>query len=143
MKSSTGLHTAGCSDGLVEHCISNQNSLPILAIAGNDEVVSQVSFLDDSAIGNIGRPDTLVQTDANTSILKQYDSFDSYIKNNGEELPHIGEIKQVVANQSTFTALSNAGEVWTWGDGRYEACLGREVSDEKYKSPCLRSLNIH
>lgn len=41
------------------------------------------------------------------------------------------ELRQIVANQTTFTALSKeGGRVYTWGDGRYPNCLGREISDE-------------
>jgi len=38
-----------------------------------------------------------------------------------------GKVKQIVAGRMTFTALSVAGEVWTWGDERYQVCLGRDI----------------
>lgn len=71
-------------------------------------------------------------TEMNPNTLKQYNCFDSYLRNDGEVLRDLKESRQIVANQTTFTALLGDGEVWTWGDGRYEACLGREVSKEKY-----------
>ncbi len=41
-------------------------------------------------------------------------------------------IAQVVAYDAGFAALSRApGQVWTWGDARYPACLGRDVDDER------------
>lgn len=39
---------------------------------------------------------------------------------------------QVVAYDTGFAALTAGGQVWTSGDERYAACLGREVSDERY-----------
>ncbi|KAH8888300.1 RCC1/BLIP-II [Thozetella sp. PMI_491] len=35
----------------------------------------------------------------------------------------------LVAYDAGFAALSATGRVWTWGDERYGACLGREVTD--------------
>ena len=52
---------------------------------------------------------------------------DGYITTLGE----FEDFEQIAANQTTFTALSRTGQVWTWGDGRYESCLGREVYDER------------
>lgn len=37
-------------------------------------------------------------------------------------------IIQLVAYETGFGALSKAGQVWTWGDERYGACLGRETN---------------
>jgi len=37
-------------------------------------------------------------------------------------------METIVANHTGFTALSSTGKVYTWGDPRYEACLGREIS---------------
>ncbi|CCC07554.1 unnamed protein product [Sordaria macrospora k-hell] len=40
------------------------------------------------------------------------------------------DIVQLLAHSTGFAALSSTGEVYTWGDERYEGCLGREVTDE-------------
>lgn len=40
-------------------------------------------------------------------------------------------ITQLVAYATGFAALTATGEVWTWGDERYAACLGREPTDER------------
>jgi len=72
--------------------------------------------------------------------IKQYDSIQAYLSNDGDDLGYFDEMIQLVANQTTFTALSKKGKVYTWGDGRYESCLGRECSDEMLnptKPPCI------
>ncbi|KAI0837302.1 RCC1/BLIP-II [Hypoxylon sp. FL0890] len=40
----------------------------------------------------------------------------------------MGRIIQLVAYETGFVALSHDGHVWTWGDERYSACLGRPVT---------------
>jgi hypothetical protein len=72
--------------------------------------------------------------------IKQYPSIQAYQKGDGENLGQLKETSQIVANQTAFTALSRAGTVWTWGDVRYEACLGREVSVERFTCAIF---NIH
>ncbi|KAK0635014.1 regulator of chromosome condensation 1/beta-lactamase-inhibitor protein II [Bombardia bombarda] len=39
-------------------------------------------------------------------------------------------VVQLVAYETGFAALSSTGQVWTWGDERYAACLGRDVDDD-------------
>ncbi len=39
------------------------------------------------------------------------------------------ELISLVAYDAGFAALSTAGQVWTWGDERYLACLGRDVTE--------------
>lgn len=38
--------------------------------------------------------------------------------------------RQVVAYDTGFAALTSTGDVYTWGDERYGACLGRECSEK-------------
>ncbi|KAI1471064.1 RCC1/BLIP-II [Daldinia caldariorum] len=40
----------------------------------------------------------------------------------------LGNIAQLAAYETGFVALSHGGHVWTWGDERYSACLGRPVT---------------
>ncbi|KAI1802569.1 RCC1/BLIP-II [Daldinia bambusicola] len=40
----------------------------------------------------------------------------------------MGKIVQLAAYEAGFAALSHDGHVWTWGDERYSACLGRPVT---------------
>jgi alpha-tubulin suppressor-like RCC1 family protein len=63
--------------------------------------------------------------------ITQYDSLNAYREDDGHTLGKFEDFEQIAANQTTFTALSRTGQVWTWGDGRYESCLGREVYDER------------
>lgn len=44
--------------------------------------------------------------------------------------PELPTFTQVVAYETGFAALTTAGSVYTWGDERYGACLGRHVSDD-------------
>ncbi len=62
--------------------------------------------------------------------IKEYNSLKFYLEADGRQLGDFEQFKQITANQTTFTVLSSKGNVWTWGDGRYESCLGREVSAE-------------
>lgn len=41
------------------------------------------------------------------------------------------DLTQLVAYETGFAALTSTGQVWTWGDERYTACLGRESSDDR------------
>lgn len=131
MRTSTGLRIAGQPDDLIEHCVSKQVHLPSLAIAGNDKVISQYNFKHDSQSLNISEHPDTSGAKVNVGVLKQYNSFNSYLNDDGDEIELVGAMRTIVANQCTFTALSDTGEVWTWGDGRYEACSGREISDSK------------
>ena len=63
--------------------------------------------------------------------VKQYQALREYQQGNYLSLGEIGNIKQITANQTSFTALSTTGSVYTWGDPRYEACLGRDATEEK------------
>jgi alpha-tubulin suppressor-like RCC1 family protein len=63
--------------------------------------------------------------------LSQYRSLQAYIEKAGQKLGYFEDIKQIVANQTSFAALSSDGKVWTWGDERYTSCLGREVTDTR------------
>lgn len=47
----------------------------------------------------------------------------------------MGHIVQLAAFETGFVALSHDGSVWSWGDERYIACLGREVT---HSSPAER-----
>lgn len=48
----------------------------------------------------------------------------------GQCVSDLPRCTQVVANDTGFAALTPTGDVYTWGDERYGACLGREISDE-------------
>jgi alpha-tubulin suppressor-like RCC1 family protein len=125
---------AGCTDQLAQWCIKGHRSSDLIriAVAGNEKVAckalhtlrSEVLKIESKLIGTL-----VFCTGAND--IKQYNSLQEHIEQKpGQNLGHFEDIIQLEANQTTFTALTQSGQVWTWGDGRYEACLGREVSDE-------------
>ncbi|KAK8087024.1 RCC1/BLIP-II protein [Apiospora phragmitis] len=56
----------------------------------------------------------------------------------GGHTPVIYDGEAIVAYETGFAALSTTGQVWTWGDERYEACLCRDVSDISLaEEPCI------
>ncbi|TGO87308.1 hypothetical protein BPOR_0235g00090 [Botrytis porri] len=71
--------------------------------------------------------------------LIQYPSLSAYLSQASPDftfpLPHI---TQLVSNTTTFTALTQEGNVYTWGDERYPSCLGREpTSSNPASQPTL------
>ncbi|KAK8039235.1 hypothetical protein PG993_007646 [Apiospora rasikravindrae] len=62
--------------------------------------------------------------------VKQYQSVSHFQQGTAQRVfTSMGDVSQIVAYETGFAALSTIGQVWTWGDERYEACLCREVSD--------------
>lgn len=47
----------------------------------------------------------------------------------GQHCPELPTCTQIVAYDTGFAALTSTGSVYTWGDERYGACLGRGVSE--------------
>ncbi|KAF7953013.1 hypothetical protein EAE96_006235 [Botrytis aclada] len=71
--------------------------------------------------------------------LTQYPSLPAYVSQASPDftfpLPHI---TQLVSNTTTFTTLTQEGNVYTWGDERYPSCLGREpTSSNPASQPTL------
>jgi len=64
-------------------------------------------------------------------LIIEYPTLQSFTEGNGQLLGDFEDFERIEANQTTFTALSKPRGVWTWGDGRYESCLGREVLEER------------
>ncbi|KAI5928035.1 RCC1/BLIP-II [Camillea tinctor] len=44
------------------------------------------------------------------------------------QFPETKQIVQLVAYETGFIALAEDGCVWSWGDERYAACMGREIT---------------
>ena len=65
------------------------------------------------------------------NIIRQYQSLKDYREGHYEAFAGLGQISQIEANQTGFTALTSTGQVYTWGDERYGECLGREITKEK------------
>ncbi|KAF7532357.1 hypothetical protein G7054_g8033 [Neopestalotiopsis clavispora] len=108
VESSNGAHVAGC---LEDWCDMQSDIFsPRVAITG--------AFW-------------LAAYDSDAKTVHQYQSPTHYLKGNIQDYFHdLGNIIQIAAYETGFVALSNEGEVWSWGDGRFPACLGREVTDE-------------
>ncbi|KAI0096572.1 RCC1/BLIP-II [Daldinia grandis] len=74
--------------------------------------------------------------------VQEYDGYDDsiyqYSSTGARErqgFSGMGKIIQLVAYETGFVALADDGHVWTWGDERYSACLGRPVT---HSSPAER-----
>jgi alpha-tubulin suppressor-like RCC1 family protein len=94
-----------------------------VAIAGNDKVLGMAtSFALDH--------DLFSWPEFTSHGITQYDSLQAFAAKHSAFSESLADIKQIASNQTGFTALSSSGTVYTWGDGRYEACLGREITDE-------------
>lgn len=64
-----------------------------------------------------------------TGSVRRYQSLDRFLsQDKGQTFPQIPPCKQVVAYETGFAALTHTGQVYTLGDERYSACLGREAS---------------
>ncbi|KAK3321015.1 regulator of chromosome condensation 1/beta-lactamase-inhibitor protein II [Cercophora scortea] len=64
--------------------------------------------------------------------LHQYPSIHELLlssSSNRQSFPGFPSVTQLVAYETGFAALSSTGQVWTWGDERYAACLGRDIDD--------------
>jgi hypothetical protein len=109
-----------------------------IAIAGNDKVAGRTLLEQTSDRSchirhvNPSLELILVFVEFNKEEIKQYDSIKEYRRGLCRRYRGLEEFKQIAANQTSFIALSSAGRVYSWGDPRYEACLGRDVTDEKY-----------
>lgn len=61
--------------------------------------------------------------------MRRYQSLDGFLsKDQSQTFPQLPPCQQLVAYETGFAALTHTGDVYTLGDERYSACLGREVS---------------
>ncbi|KAI1753706.1 regulator of chromosome condensation 1/beta-lactamase-inhibitor protein II [Xylaria castorea] len=107
VNTSAGLRYAGCADENVELGLTQKLLSPTAAVAGNGIV----------AIYN--GHDAIVQ---HAALLQPTGTESS------QTFPGMHDIIQLVAYETGFVALSRDGKVWTWGDERYSATLGREIT---------------
>ncbi|KAI0137271.1 regulator of chromosome condensation 1/beta-lactamase-inhibitor protein II [Xylariales sp. AK1849] len=109
VRTTTGILSAGYPDLLLQHHdIRDKLLTSSAAIAGNGVVVV---FDGDQCI-------------------HQYESANHYQASKVlYSFSGLSDIVQLLAYETGFVALSADGRVWTWGDGRYGACLGRDVSE--------------
>lgn len=61
--------------------------------------------------------------------VRRYQSLDGFLSQDEyQTFPRLPPCQQLVAYETGFAALTRTGGVYTLGDERYSACLGREVS---------------
>ncbi|KAG0652556.1 Regulator of chromosome condensation [Hyphodiscus hymeniophilus] len=111
VQTNSGIITAGFPDEFTKLCSKSNGRLFKVALAGNDKVS------EFAAKG-----------------VTQYDSLQDFAAKKKSSFRPLSCIAQIASNQTGFTLLTSNGTVYTWGDGRYEACLGREVNDERKAS---------
>ncbi|RYO86529.1 hypothetical protein DL766_003026 [Monosporascus sp. MC13-8B] len=98
-----------------------------------DDIQSFRSVLKDRSL--IGRPYAFLACTfvwhEKEKLVKEYSSLSlAEIGQAQASYPGLDEIVQLVAYETGFAALSMQGDVATWGDERYAASLGREVTQE-------------
>ncbi|KAI0440982.1 regulator of chromosome condensation 1/beta-lactamase-inhibitor protein II [Xylaria telfairii] len=107
VNTSVGLRHAGCANEHLGLGRTQKLLCPPAAVAGNgiiavydghDEIVQHASPLQPSQIES------------------------------SQTFPGVHGTIQLVAYEAGFVALSGDGKVWTWGDERYSATLGREIT---------------
>ncbi|KAI0479235.1 regulator of chromosome condensation 1/beta-lactamase-inhibitor protein II [Xylariaceae sp. FL0804] len=111
VETSTGLRRPGFPDGAW--------NVPVAGL--REKLLSSTA-----AIAGNG---TIATFDGRGSI-HQYASLAAFTEATCSDIfPAVDRIIQLEAYETGFVALSKEGTVWTWGDERYSACLGREVTD--------------
>ncbi|KAI0011678.1 RCC1/BLIP-II [Xylariaceae sp. FL0662B] len=103
--------------------------------------IRQAGFVEDfEALARL--KDKLISSTAaiaGNGIIAEYDGMNTIFQYSSrsvvqtdrkQDFSGIGPIIQLVAYETGFVALTQDGHVWTWGDERYAACLGRETTDE-------------
>ncbi|KAI0203082.1 regulator of chromosome condensation 1/beta-lactamase-inhibitor protein II [Astrocystis sublimbata] len=77
-------------------------------------------------------PTSAVAANGTVAVYNGLDSILQYKSLAEMETSHIFsgmyEIVQLVAYETGFVALSRDGDVWSWGDERYSATLGRDIT---------------
>ncbi|KAI1293354.1 regulator of chromosome condensation 1/beta-lactamase-inhibitor protein II [Xylaria venustula] len=106
VNTSTGLRYAGFIDDNFGYELEQQLLSSTAAVAGN----GLIAVYD----GDGG--------------ITQYATQVGSIETQKESFSGMSDIMQLVAYETGFVALSRDGKVWTWGDERYSATLGREVT---------------
>ncbi|KAK4155085.1 E3 ubiquitin-protein ligase HERC2 [Chaetomidium leptoderma] len=99
-----------------------------------DDIPSFICVLREDAIDCIRPFLSYTTIHDGKQTLKQYPSIRNLLSNDNttpsHTFPNLPDITQLVAYDTGFAALSATGQVRTWGDERYTACLGREPTDD-------------
>ncbi|KAK6597757.1 hypothetical protein ACHAPC_006909 [Botrytis cinerea] len=135
----SGLHeeikVAGSPDGFLQAQVEQVTAMNITHISGErtDLRISEDAVSKATAAGN----DKIAAFTPTTLI--QYPSLPAFLSQANPDFTFpLSHITQLVSNTTTFTALTQEGNVYTWGDERYPSCLGREpTSSNPASQPTL------
>ncbi|KAI0472384.1 regulator of chromosome condensation 1/beta-lactamase-inhibitor protein II [Xylaria cf. heliscus] len=107
VNTSAGLRHAGCADEHLKPGLTQKLLSSTAAVAGNGTVATY---------------------DGHGAIVQHTALPLSTEQENSQTFSHVHDIIQLVAYEAGFVALSRDGKVWTWGDERYSATLGRDIT---------------
>ncbi|KAI5863461.1 RCC1/BLIP-II [Durotheca rogersii] len=122
---------------LTDRSIERPRPLLSCTFARTASAVRQAGFVEDTPRCIINELLSSVAAISGNGLVAEYDGRDAvrqYPSAPGARLqdqqtfPAIGRIIQLAAYETGFAALSQDGRVWTWGDERYGACLGRPIT---------------
>ncbi|TRX97464.1 hypothetical protein FHL15_001742 [Xylaria flabelliformis] len=125
VNTSAGLRYAGYVNEDIQPGLTRKLLSPTAAIAGNGIVASRF-------LRNPYRPSTLTDQ---SEVYNGHDAIVQYAAlpqsagiESSQTFSGMPDIIQLVAYETGFVALSRDSKVWTWGDERYSATLGREIT---------------
>lgn len=129
---------------LKKKLIGRPSSLLSCTFVRTDSGIRHAGFVKDVPEGIRDKLLASTAAIAGNGIIAEYDGRDTIYQYSSrhvvqaqekEAFSEMGHIVQLVAYETGFVALSHDGRVWTWGDERYSACLGRQVT---HSSPAER-----
>jgi hypothetical protein len=134
VKTSSRLELRGMKDELTEHIQEHPAAFSHITEAGNGKIVNANTQgklcphrrTSSISVNTHGRSTKSITANK----IRQYDSWADFPLKSSQTW-EAGDVKQVVSGLTSFTALCTNGDVWTWGDERYSACLGRESSKQE------------
>ena len=142
VRTSSGFRSAGFPDDFSKFCWTQKDGYSNVAIACNEKLAGGTFFaIEATTLGGLqftlrviitpSTPDTnSTSAEISSGSINEYKSFQHFLQKDKVSFGPHGDLKQIVANNTSFTVLSGEGEVWTWGDARYGSFIGRGGSDE-------------
>lgn len=99
-----------------------------LVQASNESAVCTIAHLQSKPDAD-SKPQATIN---HAGVIHQYSSLRDVVSGTQQAQPLAGipNCTQLVAYDTGFAALTATGNVYTWGDERYGACLGRDISEE-------------
>ncbi|KAI1136685.1 RCC1/BLIP-II [Hypoxylon sp. FL0543] len=122
---------------LKDDFIGRPCSLLSCTFAKTTSGIKQAGFIDEVSENLRDKLVSFTAAIAGNGFMAEYDGDNVYQRSSRpaagtceqQRFIGMGGIAQLVAYETGFVALSSDGHVWTWGDERYSACLGRPVTD--------------